>query len=169
MDKVIIERAGLGDAPAILDLQKVAYQSEAEIYGDYAIPPLTQTLTQLEEDFESNVFLKARQKGRIIGSVRGRLDGGTCHIGRLIVDPAFQNQGIGTRLLREIEQSFPEAERYELFTGERSERNLYLYQREGYSPYRSEAISEATRLVFLEKHASSAQAERPTAARDARE
>ena len=91
------------------------------------------------------------QDGRLIGSVRARLSGDTCHVGRLIVDPAFQNRGIGTRLLRETERSFPEAGRFELFTGERSECNLYLYQREGYVPFRSEEIPEATILVFLQK------------------
>jgi ribosomal protein RSM22 (predicted rRNA methylase) len=37
---VIIERATIKDAEEILDLQKLAYKSEAEIYNDYAIPPL---------------------------------------------------------------------------------------------------------------------------------
>ena len=165
MKELSVERAGVEDAAVILDLQKRAYQSEAEIYGEYTIPPLTQTLEQLEADFESQSFLKATLDGQIVGSVRAMLAGDSCLTGRLIVAPAFQNRGIGTRLLKEIEQLFPGAKRFELFTGERSERNLYLYRREGYRPFRSEAISEATTLVFLEKRAASGWAgrrERPT-------
>jgi GNAT superfamily N-acetyltransferase len=75
----------------------------------------------------------------------------TCFIGRLIVHPDFQNQGIGTRLLNEIEQTFSQAKRFELFTGNKSERNLYLYQKQGYKPFETEMITEDLRLVFLEK------------------
>jgi GNAT superfamily N-acetyltransferase len=154
LDELVVERAGVEDAPAILKVQRLAYQSEAEIYDDYGIPPLTETLAELERQLPGTIFLKAVHKGRIVGSVRAKLNAATCSIGRLIVDPAFQGQGIGTRLLREIERAFPEAHRYELFTGEKSERNLCLYQREGYSPFRRDAISEGTTLVFLEKPAS---------------
>ena len=39
-----ITQATAEDAAAILALQRLAYQSEAEVYGDFSIPPLTQTL-----------------------------------------------------------------------------------------------------------------------------
>jgi predicted NUDIX family phosphoesterase len=48
-----IERALIEDAPAILALQKLAYQSEARIHNDYSIQPLTQTLDELGSEFES--------------------------------------------------------------------------------------------------------------------
>jgi hypothetical protein len=35
-----------------LALQKLAYRSEAEIYDDYTIPPLTQTLGEMRADEE---------------------------------------------------------------------------------------------------------------------
>jgi 2-aminoadipate transaminase len=44
-----IDRATVEDAKEILDLQKLAYQSEAEIYNDYTIPPLTQTLEEMPQ------------------------------------------------------------------------------------------------------------------------
>ena len=149
---MIIERANVEDAPEILELQKLAYQSEAAIYNDYTIPPLMQTLTEIEADFEKQVFLKVTIDERIIGSVRGYMGEETCFVGRLIVHPDFQNRGIGTRLLSEIEQTFSQAKRFELFTGNKSERNLYLYQRQGYKLFKTGTISEEAGLVFLEKH-----------------
>ena len=44
MNALTIEEAKVADAAEILALQKLAYQSEAELYGDDAIPPVTQTL-----------------------------------------------------------------------------------------------------------------------------
>ncbi|MDD2467227.1 MAG: GNAT family N-acetyltransferase [Desulfobulbus sp.] len=147
-----VEVATIEDSASILALQKLAYLSEAEIYNDFEIDPLTQTLDALHRDFEKQVFLKASVSGRIVGSVRGCLDHGTCLIGRLIVHPDFQGQGIGTQLMSSIESYFKTAKRYELFTGHRSERNLTLYQKLGYSTYTIEPVHENLALVFLEKH-----------------
>ena len=149
---VLIQPAQPQDAAEILALQKLAYQSEAAIYGDYSIPPLTQTLDQMRADLANQTCLKATMDGRIVGSVRAHLREDTCFVGRLIVHPGHQNRGIGTRLMDEIERAFPGAARFELFTGHRSERNLCLYHKLGYRPCKQERVSEALTLVFLEKN-----------------
>ena len=149
---MIVERASVKDAAEILTLQKLAYQSEAAIYDDYTIPPLTQTLEEIRGDFEKQVFLKVSSGDRIVGSVRAHAREGTCFVGRLIVHPDSQNRGIGTTLLEEVETVFDDAERFELFTGSRSERNLYLYQKMGYEVFRRERLSDKVSLVFLEKY-----------------
>ena len=148
---MLIKLAKIGDAQEILALQKLAYLSEAAIYDDYSIPPLTQTLDEIEVDFTTQEYLKAVMNEVIIGSVRGYLDAGTCFVGRLIVHPDFQNQGIGTQLMRTIENHFNTAQRFEIFTGEMSERNLYLYQKLGYRKFQTKQLTEKVRLHFLEK------------------
>jgi GNAT superfamily N-acetyltransferase len=148
---MIIEQATVDDAAAILALQKLAYQDEAAIYGDFSIPPLTQTLEQMRADFGNRLFLKAVANGVIIGSVCAHVKDGTCHIGRLIVLPEHRNRGVGSDLMAAIEERFREAARYELFTGDRSERNLYLYKKLGYQPFKTEQLSEKVTLVFLNK------------------
>ncbi|MFX1442991.1 MAG: GNAT family N-acetyltransferase [Promethearchaeota archaeon] len=147
-----IEKALKYDLKEILKLQKLAYLSEAEIYNDYSIPPLTQTLDEIKEDFSFQLFLKSVIKSKIIGSVRAYKGDDTCYIGKLIVYPNFQNKGIGTKLLKEIETKFDNVKRYELFTGYKSERNLYLYQKLGYHQFRSEKINENLQLIYLEKN-----------------
>ena len=77
---MIVERATLAEAREILDLQKLAYRSEAEIYGVYDIPPLTQSLEEMQVDPEEQLVLKAVEEGRIVGSVRAYLRDGTCHL-----------------------------------------------------------------------------------------
>lgn len=115
---MIIKRADAQDMEEILRLQKKAYISEAELYDDFTIPPLIQTLDEIKEEYKTNVFIKYVDKNQIIGSVRGlMIDSKTCYIGRLIVHPDYQNQGIGTRLMNKIEEIFNESERYELITG----------------------------------------------------
>lgn len=98
-----IAQADVTQAAEILALQKLAYRSEAEIYGDWSIPPLTKTLEEIRTDFSRMTFLVAHRSGRILGSVRASQDGGCCSIGRLIVHPEEQGKGIGTRLMSEVE------------------------------------------------------------------
>ena len=59
---MVPERATVEDAVEILDLQKIAYVSEAEIYNDYAIQPLTQTIEEIIEEFNKRTFLKLRME-----------------------------------------------------------------------------------------------------------
>ncbi len=148
---LFIAQATPDDAAEILALQKMAYQSEAELNDDWAIPPLTQTLPEILSEFETKVFLKAVYSDKIIGSVRASLDSGTCQVGRLIVRPDHQGKGIGTLLMGEIEIAFSRAERFELFTGVKSVNNIRLYQGLGYRKFREEALSPKVRLVFMEK------------------
>ena len=97
-------------------------------------------------------MLVAEQDGRVVGSVRGEIvDDGTCLIGRLVVQPDSRRSGIARALAVEIEALFPDARRFELFTGHLSTGPLALYESLGYRRFREERVSPTTVLVFLEK------------------
>lgn len=130
-----IKKAEIIDAEEILRIQKSAYRSEAERYNNYDIPPLKQTVEGLKEQFENHIILKAVSGGEIIGTVRAYEKDGTCYIGRLSVHPNMQNQGIGTVLMKEIEKYF-NSERFELFVGSKSDKNIHLYQKLGYNIFK---------------------------------
>jgi ribosomal protein S18 acetylase RimI-like enzyme len=148
---VVVERATPADAPAILALQRLAYRGEAELYREPALPPLTQTLDALLQEFDDHVILKAMLAGEMVGSVRGHQLANSWQIGRLAVHPAHQNRGIGSLLMEAIEQLSPAGCWCELFTGHLSTRNLYLYRKLGYREIRREPISDTITLVFLGK------------------
>jgi GNAT superfamily N-acetyltransferase len=146
-----IETANVNDAGEILLLQNEAFQSEAKAYNDFEIPPLIETLDGLKQLFKNHIFLKATVDGKIVGSVRASLNSGTCHIGRLVVNPKFQNQGIGSKLLAEIERKCCVCKRFELFTGIKSARNIHLYEKTGYRAFRTEAVCGKLSLICFEK------------------
>ncbi|GHF39684.1 N-acetyltransferase [Streptomyces mashuensis] len=152
---VSISAAAETDAEQILKLQYLCYQSEAELYGDYSIEPLTQSLDDLRAELGRGCVLVARLGEEVVGSVRGFVDAeGTAEITGLIVHPRLQRHGLGGRLLAAVEERLAgewAAKRFRLATGQRSEGNLRLYRKWG---YRSTGTTEVTRkltLVTLEK------------------
>ena len=151
-----ITRATFADLGRILGIQKAAYQSEAELYNDASIPPLLQTLGELQAEYETCVILKAVAEAEIVGSVRLRLEDDVVYLGRLIVDPAHQGKGYGSALLDAADNIFPEATCIELFTGTRSERNIGIYSRHGYRKTREERLSDKVTLVYMRKQLAAA-------------
>lgn len=147
----MINRANQKDIPEILALQKIAYRSEAELYGDDSVPALGQTMEQITADFDRMIFLKAVVNGKIIGSIRGRRDGDIAHISRVAVHPYFQGKGLATRLIKQIEQEVGNVRTYEAFTGHQSLRNLHLYEKMGYKQVRTEPFTPTVNWVYLQK------------------
>ena len=148
---MIINKAEKNDLQKILDLQYLAYQSEAKLFNDPSIPPLRQTLAEVESEFQKGVVLKAvDENNTIIGSVRAYCDNDTVYIGKLMVHPEKQGQGIGTQLLAAIEKEYQQ-QRYELFTSSKSKKNIELYKKSGYRIFREEQITDELKFVYLEK------------------
>ncbi|MFC1762717.1 GNAT family N-acetyltransferase [Planctomycetota bacterium] len=147
----MVEPASIDDAQEILALQQAAFREVAESYDDFTIPPLTETLDDTRLAFSQQTFLKVTMGGRIIGSIRAYHEGDVCYVGRLIVEPAYRRQGIGTALLLSIEGAFPESEYYELFTGHQSEETLCLYERLGYEEVGREPATDKVTHIRLRK------------------
>ncbi|MEV8535912.1 GNAT family N-acetyltransferase [Streptomyces sp. NPDC051211] len=154
---VTISAAAGEDAEQIFKLQYLAFQSEAELYGNYRIQPLTQSLDSLKAELESDTVLVARLGDEVVGTVRGSTDeDGTGKIAKLCVHPRLQGHGLGARLLRAVEQELAgraETTRYRLHTGRKSESNLRLYRKAGYVAVGGRTASDGVELVILEKDA----------------
>ncbi|MFF5425015.1 MULTISPECIES: GNAT family N-acetyltransferase [unclassified Streptomyces] len=159
---VTISAADAQDAEHILKLQYLCYQSEAELYGDWSIEPLTQSLDALRAELAGSHGLVARLGDEVVASVRAFADeDGTVRITHLMVHPRLRRHGLGGRLLDAIEQHFattgrpevPSAKRFRLDTGHRSEGNLRLYRRKGYEQVATRPLGPRITLVTLEKAA----------------
>ncbi len=146
-----IVKALIEDAAPILELQRIAYHSEALIYDDFSIPPLLQTLEEIRKEFTTNTALKAVLDNQLVGSVRAWEKDGTCYVERLIVHPDFQGRGIGMNLMGEIERVFCNAKRFELFTGHKSERNILLYSKLGYQAFKHQRINDSLSFIYMAK------------------
>lgn len=153
-DGSMIRQATREDFPAILNLQFLAFREVAERLGLASIPPLEQTLENLQEEARNSVLFKYTENGRITGSIRGYLDPeGVCHVGKLIVAPDCRNRGIGQQLMLALEEHFRgQAAGYLLFTSADTPETLHLYRKLGYAERRRKTAKGMT-TVFLEKQA----------------
>jgi len=138
------------DAGEILTIQRAAFASEALIYGDPDMPPLVQTLEELEAEIAEGQGWVARVGPRLVGAIRCRETEELLLIGRIAIAPDLQGSGIGRGLLEAAEQhsQAPEAE---LFTGSLSEANIRLYERCGYRITERVDNGDGTEQVFMRK------------------
>jgi ribosomal protein S18 acetylase RimI-like enzyme len=151
-DHIIIREAVPADAPVILAIQQEAFVPASQRYKDLKLPPLLETVEDVQHDIQEHLVLVAEDReGRLVGSVRGRVTGACVYVGRLVVDPPSQRRGIATRLMRELEGRFPDAESFELFTGGLNEPGMGLYLKLGYVETRRESQSELLEIVYLRK------------------
>ena len=148
-----IRRAYKEDLSEILALQKKAFMPVALAFGDMDIPPMVQTYESIAGEYEKRCFLKYILDGRMVGSVRGYLDDeDKCQVCRLIVDPAYQNKGIGKILMGALEASYPDCGGYALFTGsgDYNAKAVSFYKRLGYA-ITSERVLDNVPMVFMDK------------------
>jgi tRNA (guanine37-N1)-methyltransferase len=128
-----VVRATPGDAGEILTLQRACWVQEAVANDSLAIPALHESLADVEESLRVWDNYVVRVAGRLVGAVRGRLDGEAWDIGRLMVAPDLQGRGLGRVLLEHIQAVAPAAATsYVLFTGVASAENQRMYKKAGF-------------------------------------
>jgi len=148
---MIIELATIQDVPALLDLQRKAFGPLCEELDWKDSPVLTESLEYAYKEFARCTTLKVQnQDGIIIGSVYGNVTNGSLYLGRLMVLPEYQQQGIGKQLFREIQSRLPHF-RVWLCTCQQVRPPYEFYLREGFKPYKSEVVGPGLTWVYMEK------------------
>ncbi|CAN5455672.1 hypothetical protein BH23ACT6_BH23ACT6_00260 [soil metagenome] len=128
-----IAAATPADGAEILVLSRACWLAEGRAHDSFEIPALAESVEDVAHWLPQWHTWTLRSGGRLIGGVRARRIEDNWAIGRLMVAPDLQGQGLGSALLRYAEQAVPDdIVGYVLFTGGRSTANIRLYQRAGY-------------------------------------
>jgi tRNA (guanine37-N1)-methyltransferase len=123
-----------GDAGELLTLQRACWLQEALANDSLTdIPAIHESLEEVRHWMTTWSTWVVRSEGRLVGAVRGRLEGTAWDIGRIMVAPDLQGRGLGRMLLEHIQAvAAPEATSYVLFTGARSVDNIRMYKKAGF-------------------------------------
>jgi GNAT superfamily N-acetyltransferase len=144
--------ANPADAQLIHDIQMQAFAEEGRLCKTTEIPPLTEDIASIDHHIRTQTVLTAREGERIIGSARGIFEGTVCTIRGVGVEPTHQGLGIGSALLRAIEQAHPRAERFNLTTNTVVPGNVEFYERHGYLVVELTRLSETITLAQMSKN-----------------
>ncbi|MGH3345695.1 MAG: tRNA (guanosine(37)-N1)-methyltransferase TrmD [Nocardioides sp.] len=121
------------DAGELLTLQRACWMQEQQANPQAWVPALHESLDDVRRWLPEWTVLTLRRAGRLVGGARARLEGDVWDVGRLMVAPDLQGEGLGRVLLEAIEAAAPvAATSYALFTGAGSTDNLRFYKRAGY-------------------------------------
>jgi GNAT superfamily N-acetyltransferase len=151
---IVVGPVGLEHAGELFTVQRAAYVGEAQRYGSAVIPPLAETLVDVEKEItDPRVLVYGAWLGtRLIGSVRGRVAGSLMEIARFAVAPDLRGRGVGRDLLAAIEAATPaEVETLWLVTGSLSDDNMRSYQRSGYRRTGMQVDAVGIEIVRFEK------------------
>lgn len=141
------------EASDILAVQRAAYRIEANLIGSDAIPPLRETLAQLQATQEH--FVGAFFAHHLAGILSYQQDDTTLDICRLAVHPTYARRGIGTALLLDTLRREPHTSRVVVSTGALNTPARALYQREGFHLTGEREVAPGLRVVDYEKMAPS--------------
>ena len=146
-----IEIATIDDVPELMELHDKAFFAIAAEVNWLDAPGLKESLEQACKDFPKYMTLKMlSDEGKIVGSVRGRVEDGALYIGRLMVLPECQGKGFGKILFREIQKVMPH-NRVWLFTCCEVQRTVSFYEREGFRTFHTEHFENNHTWISMEK------------------
>jgi ribosomal protein S18 acetylase RimI-like enzyme len=141
-------------ARRVLEIQHAAYAVEAALVGYDTIPPLHETLTELQS--LPLIFLGVSCDHALAGVLGYSRDRDDVDIDRVAVDPAFFRRGLATKLLRELFVREREASRFTVSTGLGNEPAVALYERFGFHVVGEAEPLPGARIVRLERSPSPA-------------
>lgn len=150
----VITTAEEHEAGEIMTVQRAAYVSEALLYDTTRLSALSEPIEEILKPVAAGEALVAKMDSRIVGAVRGVRKDDECHLERLVVAPDMRGRGIGEALMRAVEQHNSKGvRRFVLHTGDRSQANIRLYRKVGYTETHREFVTETLSLVHMAKPA----------------
>jgi GNAT superfamily N-acetyltransferase len=132
---ITFKRATSADAAELTAVQKRTFDDDSQRYlgTESGGPPGYDSLKWQLHIMKKSLYYKILCDGKIIGGmIIFRMGNGHYELGRIFIDPEYQNQGIGTQTIAFIEQTFPDAHKWTLGTPSWALRNHHFYEKLGY-------------------------------------
>jgi len=133
--KIVVRRAKPEDIEGIHTVIKLAFEDYRKTgYREAAIQSAIISKSEIQQRINEELMLVAEADKQIAGTVTGEIDCESMLVKTLATHPGFQNLGVGTRLMEELEKEAVEAGCYKisLFTTPVMKSAIHLYEKLGY-------------------------------------
>jgi ribosomal protein S18 acetylase RimI-like enzyme len=137
------------EAVRVLELQRVSYRIEAELIGSSLIPPLRETLPELQSCGE--MFHGFFDDGRLLGFISHKLEENVLDIHRVAVHPDGFRRGIARQLLEFVFNLEPSATRAIVQTGSLNLPACELYLSFGFAILERREVAPGLELTLFAK------------------
>lgn len=128
-ESLLILKAEENDLQEIYDLQCLTAQKSPES------SPLDKNIEEALQEYKQSVFLKATDKtDKIVGAIGSYSENDILHITQIYVHPNWQSQGIGTKLLEEIERIYSFF-KFKLYVETKNEPAISFFESCGYEQF----------------------------------
>lgn len=141
MSIITIEKAVIEDADKLTKIMKKTFDEEAKKWlagqtgvVDYNIqPPGYASIEMTKYMIEELEYFRVKYKDKIVGGIILTITGTSFgRIDRIFVDPEYQGKGIGSSVIKIIEEEFSMVRTWDLETSSRQINNHYFYEKLGY-------------------------------------
>ena len=129
--------AGTEDVIALTAISKHAFDSDAEVGVPSAGGPPGYSSAGFYNKMSNGKHLyKLMKDGLTVGGAVLFRDGDKMNIGRIFVEPKHFRKGLGSFIMRQIEEQFPDVSLFALDTPLWNTRTNRFYQKLGYTEYK---------------------------------
>lgn len=135
-------------AQQVLAVQRPSYQIESLLIEYPNLPPLFETLADLQNSDES--FVGCWLAGQLVGVLSYKQADEGIHIDRLVVHPDYFRRGIGRALLQWLETAVSPPH-ITVSTAVKNQPAIQLYQAQGYTIVQYTTLPDGLELVLLRK------------------
>lgn len=154
-------------AARVLEIQQAAYAVESDLIDFDEIPGRTETIEDVVASSDRLDWLGVRSRGLIVAAMATSIQGGTCDIDRLVVDPSWFRRGLARALL----EALPADLTVTVATGSANQPGIALYRSMGFRVHSTVEIEPGLEISRLARPAvgppaAPEPAERPAAAPD---
>lgn len=137
MNQIVFRKARPQDAPVLAEASKRAFHSDVHCGappGPPGGPPGYDSPQWQRKMMRLGQYYTILADGQIIGGIIVfRKAPREYELGRIFVDPGFQNQGIGTQAFDFLWQEFPLSKRWTLGTPAWNRRTRHFYKKVGFA------------------------------------
>lgn len=144
-----VDHHDLAIAQQIHSVQMAAYQIESDLIDYPDLPPLLESVEDVQASGEC--FLACWSNGKVVGVLSFERQRDLIEICRLVVAPEATRRGIGSQLLIVLEQRQVGCRCLNVSTAERNIPAIKLYEKQGYRITKRRELPDGLRLVELAK------------------